>query len=142
MTKFTSKLTMGRILVLLHIVIVVCAATAIFLAGINGSLPHSWQANVTIVIGIVGALGTSIAGVIKFLDGSQKYDQIVASHANSAGTLLEVAAPVAQAGLTEADVDARIEARLAAVKLAFGADPVPPVGTATGVTYPIVPPAV
>ena len=70
------KLTMGRVLVLMHTALVIVAALAVFVAGITGSLPAAWQADAAIVLAILGGLATSLGATIKFLDGSQKWDAL------------------------------------------------------------------
>lgn len=76
------KLTANRVVVILHTLIVVLTIAAAFIVTVTNSLPQSWQKTATLAVVVVGALSTAAVTAIKYLDGSQKWDQLQAQKTN------------------------------------------------------------
>lgn len=73
-----KKVTANRVVLFLHGAFVVTTAAGLFVAEVNKNLPTKWQATAGIVVGILGSVAAGTVAVVKFLDGSQKYDALQA----------------------------------------------------------------
>jgi membrane protease subunit (stomatin/prohibitin family) len=105
------KLTANRVVLILHSVIIVLTIAGFYVAAVTHSLPASWQKVAGLVAGVIAALvaGTSMA--LKFLDGSQKSEQLQANAAKTAPQ--EVDKPPQAAGAaTSAQLDALVEQKV------------------------------
>jgi hypothetical protein len=71
----------NRVLTIAHIAIVWCAAVAAFIAGITKTLPLGWQDAALSVAGILGGVAGTLPVVLRFLSGSQAWDQTPAGQA-------------------------------------------------------------
>jgi cytochrome c peroxidase len=87
----TKLFPVNRVVLILHAAFVVATAAAVFVAALQGSLPHAWQPNVALAATVLGGLAAASATTIKFLDGSQKSEA------------LQAAAPVAEPYLEQPD---------------------------------------
>lgn len=72
------KLHANRVVLALHTVFVVATAVVIFIAAMNDSLPKAWAPTVALIVAVLGAVAAGCTAVIKFLDGSQKFDALQA----------------------------------------------------------------
>lgn len=67
-------LTMNRVVLIFHGIITVGTIATILVLEVNKSLPHKWQDNVASVGAVIAGLVAGSVAVVKYLDGSQKFD--------------------------------------------------------------------
>lgn len=68
--------TANRVVLALHIVFMIATGVGLFIAGVSHSFPKAWQPDVAVVLGVLSTIAGSTVTVTKFLDGSQKLDQL------------------------------------------------------------------
>lgn len=76
--KKTPLLSANRVVLIVHGIFIVATVVSLFVAAVSNSLPHAWQPDVAIAIGILGGIISGTVAVNKFLDGSQKWEAIQA----------------------------------------------------------------
>lgn len=85
--KLKNAFPANRIALVLHGFVVFLTALGIFIASVSGSFPAKWQATAAAIGGIITVMIAGTWGVIKFLDGSQKFDVVQASKEVDLATL-------------------------------------------------------
>jgi hypothetical protein len=75
----TKLFPVNRVVLILHAAFVVATAAVVFVAALQGSLPHAWQPAAALAATVLGGLAAASATTIKFLDGSQKSEALQAA---------------------------------------------------------------